>query len=253
MEERKKGYRLVWSDEFEYEGAPDPLRWNYDLGNHQWANQELQAYTDRPGNVSVKDGRLVIRALKEQDGERAYTSTRLTTYERQSWQYGLFEFRARLPKGKGSWPAIWMLPDSIRTGTPWPRCGEIDILEHIGRRLDQLFFSIHSEKHNHTRKDTKQYTVFRDFPGISDGFHDYHMEWTPDFFEFYVDGISACRFEKSDDPEDQTASAWPFDQPFYLILNIAVGGGLGGEVDEAALPFVMEVEHVRVYQKDSRD
>ena len=253
MEQLKKDYHLVWSDEFDYEGVPDPQKWNYDLGNHQWANGELQAYTDRRENVRVEDGRLVIRAVKEKDGERDYTSARLTTYGRHSWQYGLFEFRVRLPEGKGSWPAVWMLPDTIRTGTPWPLCGEIDIIEYIGRKLDQLFFSLHSEKHNHTRKDTKQYTVFRDFPGISQGYHDYHLEWTPEYFEFYVDGVSACRFHKSDDMEDQTASAWPFDLPFYLILNIAVGGSLGGEVEEERLPFIMEVEHVRVYQKNSTE
>ncbi|MDE6518393.1 MAG: glycoside hydrolase family 16 protein, partial [Acetatifactor sp.] len=99
-------YELVWEDDFAYEGAPDPTRWNYDLGNHQWANQELQAYTDRPGNVIVRDGRLVIRALKERDGEREYTSTRLTTFGRQSWQYGYFEIRAKLPDGVGAWPAF---------------------------------------------------------------------------------------------------------------------------------------------------
>ncbi len=249
MELLHKDYRLVWSDEFNYEGTPDPVKWSYDLGNHQWANRELQAYTDRPSNVSVKDGRLMIKAIKEQDGEREYTSTRLTTYGRQSWQYGLFEFRVKLPKGRGSWPAVWMLSDAIMEGTPWPLCGEIDIIEHAGREQDQLFFSLHSEKHNHTRKDTKRYTVFKEFPGVSDEFHDYHMEWTPEYLEFYVDGVSACRFSKDDDTEDQSISSWPFDQPFYLIFNIAVGGTMGGEVEETELPFVMEIEHVRVYQK----
>ncbi|MDF2485378.1 MAG: bglA 1 [Herbinix sp.] len=250
MELRRKDYHLVWSDEFDYEGAPDPDRWNYDLGNHQWANRELQAYTNRPDNVSVEEGRLLIKAIKEQDGERGYTSTRMTTYARQSWQYGLFEFRVKLPKGKGSWPAVWMLSDAIKTGTPWPLCGEIDIIEHAGKEQDQLFFSLHSDKHNHTRKDTERYTVFKGFPGVSEGFHDYHMEWTPEYVEFYVDGVSACRFHKGDDVEDQTVAAWPFDQPFYLILNIAVGGSMGGEVEDAELPFIMEIEHVRVYQKN---
>jgi beta-glucanase (GH16 family) len=143
-----------------------------------------------------------------------------------------------------------MLADSIKNGVRWPNCGEIDIIEHSGKAEDQLFFSLHSEKHNHTRKDTKKYTVFQDYPGVTEEFHDYSMEWTPEYMEFYVDGKSACRFNKSDDEEDQTSAAWPFDQPFYLILNIAVGGSLGGEVIEAELPFIMEVEHVRVYQKE---
>ena len=245
----KQGYELVWSDEFDYEGMPDSKKWSYDLGNHQWANRELQAYTDRPGNVYVKDGKLIIRAIKEQDGEREYTSTRLISYGKQSWQYGLFEFRVKLPKGKGSWPAVWMMSDAIKTGTSWPRCGEIDIIEHTGIKENELMFSLHTEKHNHTRYDTKQYVEAKNYDDICEGYHDYMMEWTPDFIEFYVDGKSACRYNKTDDPEDQTEAAWPFDQPFYLILNIAVGGNLGGEVDEAMLPYVMEVEHVRVYQK----
>jgi beta-glucanase (GH16 family) len=249
MDNLKQGYQLVWSDEFDYEGVPDPAKWNYDLGNHQWANRELQAYTNRPGNVYVKDGKLVIKAQKEKDGEREYTSTRLITYGKQSWQYGLFEFRVKLPKGKGSWPAVWMLSDSIKTGTPWPACGEIDIIEHTGAHENQLFFSLHSEGHNHRRKDAKQYTEFYDFVGVCEEYHDYSMEWTSEYVEFYVDGKSTCRYNKSDDQEDQSEVSWPFDQPFYLIFNIAVGGALGGDVDEASLPYQMEVDYVRVYQK----
>jgi beta-glucanase (GH16 family) len=249
MEDFKKGYHLVWGDEFDYEGKPDPDKWTYETGNHQWANRELQAYTDRPDNVCVKDGKLIIKALKEKDGERDYTSTRLITYGKQSWQYGIFEFRVKLPKGKGSWPAVWMLSDSIKNGTGWPECGEIDIIEHTGKHENQLLFSLHSERHNHTRKDTKQYTEVFPQEGVCEEFHDYSMEWTPDYIEFYVDQKSVCRYNKTDDEEDQSEVSWPFDRPFYLIFNIAVGGTLGGEVDETALPFVMEVEHVRVYQK----
>jgi beta-glucanase (GH16 family) len=250
MECLKPGYHLVWRDEFDYQGLPDASKWNYDLGNHQWANRELQAYTNRPENVYVKDGVLTVRALKERDGEREYTSARLVTYGRQSWQYGFFEIRAKLPKGKGSWPAAWMLSDAIVKGTPWPRCGEIDIMEHVGRREDRLLFSLHSDRHNHTRTDTVKYTKACNVEGVCNGFHDYQMEWTPEYIEFFVDGTSICSFHKADDPDDRTEASWPFDQPFYLIINIAVGGTMGGEVDEAALPYVLEIEHVRVYQKD---
>ena len=111
-----KEYRLVWHDEFDYEGRPDPRKWNYDVGNRKWANNELQAYTDRAANVEVRDGKLLMRALKERDGEREYTSVRMTTWERQSWQYGYFEIRAKLPSGRGSWPAFWFLADDIRRG-----------------------------------------------------------------------------------------------------------------------------------------
>lgn len=250
MECLKQGYHLVWNDEFDYQGQPDASKWNYDLGNHQWANRELQAYTNRPANVYVDNGKLVIKALKEKDGEREYTSTRLVTSGKKSWQYGFFEIRAKLPSGNGSWPAIWMLPDAIKKGTPWPRCGEIDIMEHTGRQEDRLLFSLHSDRHNHRRSDTVKYTKVCNIPGVCTDFHDYQMEWTPEYIEFLVDGLSICKFSKSDDTEDQTEAAWPFDQPFYLIMNIAVGGSLGGEVDEAALPYVMEVEHVRIYQKN---
>ncbi|MDF2538680.1 MAG: licheninase [Herbinix sp.] len=250
MKDLKQGYHLVWSDEFDYEGAPNPDKWSYDLGNHQWANRELQAYTNRCENVLVKDGTLKITARKEKDGDREYTSTRMISYGKQSWQYGLFEFRVKLPKGKGSWPAIWMLSDSIKEGNRWPKCGEIDIVEHTGSHENRLLFSLHSERHNHTRTDTKKYTVLYQQEGVCEEFHDYCMEWTPEYFEFYVDGVSTCRFNKADDTEDQTESAWPFDQKFYLIFNIAVGGTLGGEVDETMLPYVMEVDYVRVYQKD---
>lgn len=246
----RQGYHLVWSDEFDYEGMPNPEKWSYDLGNHQWANREQQAYTNRPSNVYVKDGKLVIKAQRERDGEREYTSTRMISYGRQSWQYGLFEFRVKLPKGKGSWPAVWMLSDSIKTGTPWPNCGEIDIIEHTGNHENRLLFSLHSERHNHRRSDTLKYTKIHEQLGVTEEFHDYAMEWTAEYFEFYVDGKSICRFNKTDDVEDQTEASWPFDQPFYLILNIAVGGGLGGAVDESMLPYVMEVDYVRVYQKN---
>ena len=247
----KDDYQLVWEDNFDYEGTPNPLKWNYDLGNRQWANAELQSYTNRPENVFVKNNKLHIRAIKEKDGEREYTSTRMTTYQRQSFQYGYFEFRVKLPKGKGSWPAVWMLPDSIKEGLTWPLCGEIDIIEHIGRKENNLFFSLHSMKHNHTRNDTKHYTVFYDYPGVTEDFNDYAMEWTPDYTEFYINGTSVCRFNKNDD-EEVSFEAWPFDKPFYLIFNIAVGGNLGGEVDESSMPFIMEVDYVRVYQKKAQ-
>jgi len=245
---RQEDYQLVWEENFEYEGALREADWNCAVGE-RWANNEQQAYTDRKTNVEVKDGRLHLRSLKEKQGIREYTSGRVNTYGKHSWQYGYFEIRAKLPKGFGSWPAIWMLPDSIHEGVPWPMCGEIDIMEHIGRKENKVWFSLHSERHNHTRKDTKQYTIIQDFENVCTEFHTYGMEWTEEYIDFYVDGERACGFRKDEDPEDRTEAAWPFDQPFYLILNIAVGGGLGGEIDEASLPYHMEVDYVRVYQK----
>ena len=274
-------YKLVWSDEFEYDGKPDSTKWNFETGNFQWPNRELQAYTDRSDNVFVKDGHLTIRAIKQQDGEREYTSAKLTTNERQYWEYGYFEIRAKLPRGNGSWPAIWMLPyidksiipDNVPKrcdGRPdlarftkkdyelftppeymrWPNCGEIDIIEHVGRMENNLLFSLHSKKHNHTRKDTVQYTTRVPFSvNLCDDFHTYAMEWTKDYIEYFVDGKSYCKYNKTDDPEDQGPDSWPFDKPYYLIMNIAVGGGLGGPVDDSKLPFEMLIDYIRVYQK----
>lgn len=243
-----EGYQLVWEDNFDYEGKLREEDWTYNVGE-RWANNEQQAYTDRLTNVYVKDGALHLVSLKEKQGIRDYTSGRVTTAGKHSWQYGYFEICAKLPTGRGSWPAIWMLPDSIGNGRHWPECGEIDIMEHIGRKEDKIWFSLHSDRHNHTRKDTKQYTVIRDYEKVCSEFHTYAIEWTEDAIEFFVDGESACIFRKSDDEEDRTQAAWPFDQPFHLILNIAVGGGLGGEIDVRALPYHMEIKHVKIYQR----
>lgn len=249
MFERIGEYDLVWADEFDYEGMPDPEKWNYDVGNHQWANQELQAYTNRPDNAYVQNGRLMIRAVKEQDGDRKYTSARLTTYERQSWQYGYFEIRGRLPDGKGSWPAFWFMPDACRQGTAWPLCGEIDMMEHTVVNKNELVYSLHSQKHNHTRHDTRQYSTSVRQEGVCDEFHVYGMEWTKDYVEYFFDGKSVCKYCKTDDADDQTENAWPYDKRFYMILNIAVGGFMGGPVLEEDLPYIMEVDYVRAYQK----
>lgn len=242
-----KEYRLVWEDHFDYEGCPDPAKWGFEVGNHQWPNRELQAYTDRLQNVFVKDGKLTIRALKERDGEREYTSAKMTTEGKASWKYGYFEFCAKLPRGLGSWPAIWMMPDDKTGG--WPNCGEIDIMEHIGRMENHLLFSLHCKNHNHANKNTVNYSRnIKMEADLCDDYHVYGMEWTEDYIEYYVDGKSYCRYNKSDD-EDQSHDSWPFCKPFYLILNIAVGGGLGGPVTDEQLPFEFSVDYVRVYQK----
>jgi len=241
---KKQDYQLIFSDEFDYEGAPDSQKWTYEVGNHQWPNRELQAYTDRPDNVHVKDGKLRIVARKEQDGEREYTSAKLNSIPR--WQYGYIVVSAKFPKGAGSWPAIWMLPEDIRQGVKWPLCGEIDMVEHIGRKEGDLYFSLHSQKNNHTIGTG--YTTIKPLPGVCDDFHEYAMEWTPDYIEYFVNGESFAKYSLHDE-DDHSIERWPFNKPYYLIMNIAVGGGLGGPVDESKLPYVMEIDYVRVYQK----
>ncbi len=242
-----EGYRLVFEDDFNGKGLPDPKNWKCENGD-RWANNEQQAYVESEKNAFVKDSVLTLRSLKEKWGIRDYTSGRITTAGRHSWTYGYFEFSAKLPTGSGSWPAIWMLPDDIGE-VGWPRCGEIDILEHIGRKQDDLWYSLHCHEHNHTRKDTKQYTTIVHHDGVSEGFHRYALEWTKDHIRFLFDDKEECVYKRTDDPEHMGEDGWPFDKPYHLILNIAVGGGLGGEIDEETLPYEMQVEYVKVYQK----
>lgn len=245
-----KDYKLVWSDEFDYVGTPDPSKWGFDVGP-KWHNNELQAYTGREENAFVRDGKLTITARREDLWERHYTSARMTTHGKASWQYGYFEIRAKIPHGVGSWPALWFLPDDIRQGVRWPLCGEIDMLEHTLVHEDDAVYSLHSQKHNHTRHDTVQYSTSVNVPGLCRQFHTYGLEWTKDSVEYFLDGKSVCIYRRTDDREDQTETAWPFDKPYFLILNIAVGGFMGGPVAEEELPFKMEVDYVRVYQKEN--
>lgn len=277
-----KDYKLVWEDNFDYEGSPDPDKWNFEVGNHQWPNRELQAYTSKPENIYVQDGKLRIRAIKERDGDKEYTSAKINTRDKSSWKYGYFEFKAKIPTGLGSWPAIWMMPDVKLPKMPdwvpltpsgrvdfakltdeekaklppipedmrWPNCGEIDIMEHVGRMENNLLFSIHCKNHNHANKNTVPYTTRAVFEeNLWEDYHIYAMEWTEDYIEYFVDGKSYCRYNKADDKECQGHDSWPFDKPFYLIMNIAVGGGLGGPVTDEHLPFEMYVDYARIYQK----
>lgn len=249
MFERIDQYQLVWFDEFQYRGEPNPDKWNYDVGNFQWANNELQAYTNKPDNVYVKDGDLYMVARKQQDGERQYTSVRLQTYDRASWQYGYFEIRAKLPSAVGSWPAFWFLPCDIKEGVRWPLCGEIDMMEHTLMHSGDVVYSLHSQKHNHANPNTVQYSTSVHQENLFEEYHVYGLEWTEDYIEYFFDGKSVCKYCKADDKEDQTHLAWPYDKPYYLILNIAVGGFMGGPVKDEQLPTTMVVDYVRVYQK----
>lgn len=238
-----RSYQLVWSDEFDYEGPPDPAKWGYELGAGGWGNDELQCYTDLLENAWVKDGCLHLQAIKTDNG---YTSARLTTYGKKSWKYGRVEFRAKLPKGKGSWPALWMLPDDIHKGVPWPLCGEIDIMEHVGKDEDRIHVSLHTDLYNHVLNT--QRTHFEPLENATQSYHTYAMEWTEQAIEFFYDGRSVAKFVKGENGSDITERGWPFDKPYFILMNIAVGGFWGGPVDDNRLPFVMEVDYVRVYQ-----
>lgn len=239
-------YKLVWEDHFDQGSTPDKDRWHFIKEGHGFGNNEAQFYTDRSKNLRIEDGVLVIEAHKEDYEHRQYTSAKITTYGKQSFQYGKFVIRAKIPKGQGTWPAIWMLPDSIKSGKAWPECGEIDIMEHVGRNHEVVHYSLHTGTYNH--KDRTQYTYFEKIQGITERFADFTMIWTEDYIEFLVDDKLYARFNKGQDGKDTDFGGWPFDQPFYLILNLAIGGYWGGDIDDSIFPVRMEVESVKVYE-----
>lgn len=241
---------LMWSDEFDKAGAPDPTKWGYDLGDGcpnvcGWGNNELQYYTNDSKNVRVENGNLVIEARKESMGGKTYTSTRLVSKTKGDWLYGRIEVRAKLPKGKGTWPAIWMLSTDWKYGG-WPESGEIDIMEHVGYDPGVIHGTLHSGKYNHlkgTQQEGKT-TV----PDAQEQFHVYAVDWTKDQVDFYVDDKKYHSVTRN--PSDDF-NGWPFDQRFHLILNVAVGGNWGGKegVDESIWPQKMEVDYVRVWKR----
>lgn len=237
---------LVFQDDFNYEGLPSKDMWVMQTGGHGFGNNELQFYTDRKDNAVVTNGKLHIIAKKEKCENREYTSAKLTTYGLNSIKYGRIEVRAKLPLGKGSWPAFWMLPDSIRNGVSWPLCGEIDIMEHVGKNQDMIHFSLHSKTYNF--HDDSQFTKSLRVSDVSSEFYTYSMEWDEQSVKFFIDDILLAQFNKGD-KEDVAETGWPFDQPFYLILNLAVGGNWGETVDDESLPWVMEIDFVKVYKK----
>lgn len=256
-----KGYELVWSDEFNYTGKPDPTKWRYDYGF--LANREKQYYTDSIKNARVEHGHLIIEAHKEKIANKdfknpaikgwakykaeidsaQYTSARIKTEGLAAWQYGRIEVSAKLPKGRGMWPAIWMLGEN-RKEIGWPESGEIDIMEHVGYDNDTIHGTIHTKAYNGMKGTQKSKTIFIDKP--NDTFHVFALEWTPEKIDFILDGVVYNHIEN----EHKTTAEWPFDQKFYLILNVAVGGMWGGRqgIDNSIFPQQMIVDYVRVYQ-----
>jgi glycerophosphoryl diester phosphodiesterase len=240
-----KGWKLAWSDEFSYYGLPDSTKWDYEVGGHGWGNNEMQFYTKQDTlNAMAKNGCLHIIARKQPKEEKQYTSARLVTRGKQEFTYGKFEMRAKLPAGIGTWPAFWMLGTNVEK-VGWPKCGEIDIMEHVGYKKDSVFGTIHSNSYNHITGTQKGKTVFIENPYNS--FHFYGMEWDNEKIDFLVDGQLFNRIEN----EHKTINEWPFDQPFYLILNLAIGGNLGGKygVDDSIFPATYQIDYVRVFSK----
>jgi beta-glucanase (GH16 family) len=245
-----KGWKLVWSDEFNYTGLPDSNRWTYEVGGQGWGNNEKQYYLEKSlENSFVSDGKLHIVALKKDFENLAYTSAKLTTYKRCSIQYGKVEVMAKLPEGKGNWPAIWMFPESNkRKEEAWPLCGEIDIMEHVGKNPGFIHTSLHSELYNHLKGT--QVTHFEKVEDVFNTFHKYGIEWTKDYIKFYIDDKLFFGTSKGENGRVSTNKGWPFDKPYYLILNLAIGGNWGGEIDNTIFPNEMQIDYVRVYQKN---
>lgn len=237
--------KLLWAEEFDYLGLPDSTKWTYDVGDHGWGNQELQFYTKNdPKNARVENGVLILEAHRDLSRPKEYTSARLLTRDLHSWQYGYIEVKAKLPKGRGTWPAIWMLPEENRYGG-WPKNGEIDIMEHVGYDPGVVHGTVHTGAFNHMI-GTQKGNQLR-VPTFNDEFHTYAIDWTGDRIDFFIDGQLYFTFENSGGDHLE----WPFDQPFHLILNIAVGGGWGGRqgVDTEIWPQRLEVDYVRVFDK----
>ncbi len=228
---------LVWSDEFNVDGAPDPAKWGYDLGTGSggWGNNELQYYTNRPENVVVQGGSLKIKANKENYSGSIYTSARLLSKDKFVCKYGKVEVRAKLPAGVGTWPAIWMLGSDIST-VSWPACGEMDIMEHRGSELNKIFGTLHYPGRSGGNADGSTKVI----ANATTEFHIYSLDWTSAFIKIYVDNQLYHTVTNTINI--------PFNHDFFFILNVAMGGTFGGPVDPTFTTATMEVDYIRLYK-----
>jgi beta-glucanase (GH16 family) len=227
---------LLWSDEFDIAGSPDPAKWGYDIGTGSggWGNNELEYYTNRTDNVIVSGGTLKIIAKSESYSGSAYTSARLLTKDKFSFKYGKIEVRAKLPAGVGTWPAIWMLGNNISTAG-WPACGETDIMEHRGSQLNKIYGTLHHPGHSGGNGDGSTVTI----SNATTEFHKYTVEWSATIIKISVDDVPFYTFANT--------PSLPFNQNFFVILNVAMGGNFGGSVDPAFTSAALEIDYVRVY------
>ena len=241
-------WQLVWSDEFEGEGLPDSLKWTFDVGNWGWGNNEPQYYTDsRIENARLENGNLIIEARKNDMGQ-PWTSARLTTRGKTSFLYGKIEFRAKVPAINGTWAAGWLLGDEYVDELSWPYCGEIDVLECVGNEIDDESGDGINHASCHTRtyyfKEGTQITAITDVKDMVNEYHTYTIEWTPEGITGFVDGNEYFLYDKTADRLE-----WPFNEPQNIILNLAMGGGMGGEIDPTANAAQFVIDYVRVYGK----
>lgn len=239
-----QNYQMVWSDEFNADTL-NTNNWSYEIGNGSggWGNNEKEYYTNRPENIRVQDGKLIITARKESYNGFQYTSARILTKNKQYWKYGRIEMRAKLPKGRGTWPAFWMLPEKFTYGVNyWPDNGEIDIMEYVGYEPAKIHGTVHMNKYYGGTAISKSMTYY----GVEDSFHTYSIEWSPEAIKFYVDNYYYGMYQRL----GHDWQYWPYDQNFFILLNFAVGGNWGGAqgIDDNIFPQTFEIDYVRVYK-----
>ncbi len=259
---RSPAWELAWGDEFDADGAPDPTKWSPDVWPARKVNDEDQAYTGRPQNLRIEGGKLIVEAHKEDYEGAEYTSGRLHSAGKGDFLYGRVEARAKVPSGKGTWAAIWMLPSDpytysttcaegedwqgSETCDAWPNSGEIDILEHVGYEMGHIHGTVHNEAYYWLKWEQRKGRILVD--GVDQAFHVYAIEWTPERIDMFVDDALYFSYVN----EGSGWRAWPYDRPFHLILNLAVGGmwgRAGGGIDDTLFPRRMEVDWVRVYER----
>ena len=228
--------KAVFFDEFSVDGAPDSSKWGYDLGNNNgWGNNEAQYYTNRTQNAVVSNGTLKINLIKEPYQGYNYTSARLLSKGKYSMKYGKVEIRAKIPSGGGTWPALWMLGDNIDS-VGWPACGEIDIMEHVGNQLNRIFGTLHYPGRSGGNADGESVMI----SNATTEFHIYSMEWNASTIKIYVDNQLFFTYNNNANS--------PFNQNFFFIMNVAMGGNFGGTIDPNVTNASMEVDYIRVYQ-----
>ena len=248
-------YQLVWSDEFDGTNLNTDV-WNIEVNGSGGGNQEKQYYTDRPENLRVEGGNLVIEARKEEYNNREYTSARINSRDKRYFKYGKIEARIMFPKGGGTWPAFWMMGNDYRQ-VGWPKCGEIDIIEHVGNQPRMASFAVHTPNKNGSRGNNWSVRSYMD--GLEENYHIYGIEWLEDDFNgmdriyFTIDGEQLAMIQEEAEHVDDNYY-WPFNKDHFIILNLALGGSMGGNVDDAifASPVLMKVDWVRVWQRQEQ-
>jgi beta-glucanase (GH16 family) len=234
--------KTIFQEDFSKDGKINQQHWNIEVGT-KWANNESQCYVENDKNGYIKDGLLHLVATLNPGSECKYQSTRINTRGKFEFQYGRLTIRAKMPKGRGAWPALWLMGNTEKNRVRWPLCGEIDLVEFAGNRPGIITCAIHTDTYNHRINTDKGTSI--PVPDASDQFHDYTLDWTTNYLSFQIDGKEFFKVEKL---ENDRVNEWPFDQPFYLIINLAVGGWYGGKIVDEDLPYHMEIASIKIEQ-----